>query len=326
MWCKVLEKETFTDAAVVALSKKFIWVEVNRDHTPDIPKKFNVSAYPSLITLGKNQEKVHRFSSFKKPPEFIAELTEALKRYDLYVSGKEWDTPNPRPETITGEGTLEVFPAPSKAVPAGIAMLGGDLWIGQVGTLFRLSTSTGEVLQSFPLNNSITDLCTDGRHLYGVESGWTAGKPIHQIDPATGETIRAIVTEANKQNKAYGAKGIACRDGKLYVLSGMEGVIHEVDPATGEVAAEIKSGEKWLAGLDFDGKHFVAGSRTDLFLIDPDGGGVVRRVPVNYPLRAVGAARGAYYLMEQPIFGFDTDNKQVQVWPKETVVYKLILP
>jgi hypothetical protein len=110
----------------VAESKKLVWVEINRDHTKGLVQKFNVSAYPSLIVLGKNQEKVYRFQSYKLPPDFLADLNQGLKRYDLYRSGAEWDTPDPRPVTICNTGTVETMKAPSDAVPAGMVFLGGD--------------------------------------------------------------------------------------------------------------------------------------------------------------------------------------------------------
>ena len=58
----------------MASSRQFVWVTVNRDRTPDIPKQYAVSAYPTLLTVGPNNEKIHRFQSFQKPPEFLASL------------------------------------------------------------------------------------------------------------------------------------------------------------------------------------------------------------------------------------------------------------
>jgi hypothetical protein len=254
----------------------------------------------------------------------MADLAQGLKRYDLYKSGQEWDTPDPRPDTISGAGTVETTRAPSSAVPAGMQFLNGDFWVAQVGTLFKLDPASGQVRQKYAVNPSVQDLCTDGKLLYAIDSGWTAGKPIYVIDPANGKTVREIVTEENRKNKAYGAKGIAWAGGKLYALSGMEGRIDEVNPSTGEITAKIQSPEKWITSLDFDGTNFITGSRTDLILLSRTGA-VVKKVPLHYPLRSVAYHDGAFYLMEQPIFGFDKENKSVQIWPKETLIYKLTL-
>ena len=89
----------------MALSRKFLWVKVDRDVTPDVPKRFGVHAYPTLLTLGAKEEKVHRTSGFKKPPEFRAQLDDALRRVALYKAGKEWDEPNPRPASVCDAGT-----------------------------------------------------------------------------------------------------------------------------------------------------------------------------------------------------------------------------
>lgn len=310
----------------MALSKNFVWVEINRDHTPGIPKKFYVSAYPSLIVLGAKREKVYRFQAYMKPKEFLGHLEEGLRRYALYKKGEEWDTPDPRPARIYNEGTLATFKAPSDKVPSGMAFLNGDLWVGQSGKLFKLDAGSGKIKKTFEMNNSIRGLCADGKFLYGAEYGWTAGKPIHVIDPATGKTIRTIVTAANAANKSYGTSGIACVKDRLYVLEGWSGKIHDVDPQTGEIHRSIQPTVKLIGSLGFDGEHFIAGTRTELLLLNPETGEVVRKTPLNYPVRAVGFSQGSYYLMEQPIFGFDKHNKPTQIWPRETLIYKLKLP
>ena len=320
-----MERETYPDATVVALSRKFHWVKVDRDAQPGLVKRFSVSAYPSLLTLGKKEEKVHRFQGFKKPELFEAELKEALRRYDLYESGKEWDVPLPRPATICEAATVQSFPAPSEGVPAGITMLGDRYWIAQEAKLYAVDPSTGETRATFDLPKAVRDLCSDGKLLYGMEYGWTAGKPIHVLDPGTGKALRTIVTQANLQKKAYGAAGIAWKDGKLYVLQGMRGIVNEVDPQTGAITRKLDTGVRWIAGLDFDGKHFVTGSREALFLLDPQTGKQVRKIALNYPVRAVAAHAGAYFLMEQPVFGHDRAHKRVRLWPKRTLVYSLQL-
>lgn len=101
-----MEKETFPDATVVAASKSYIWVEINKDRTPALAKQFNVVAFPSYIVVNKELEKIHRFQAFMKPDEFVAQLQEGLTRYDLYKSGKEWDTPNPRPDTLCADAII----------------------------------------------------------------------------------------------------------------------------------------------------------------------------------------------------------------------------
>ena len=80
----------------MASSRQFVWVTVNRDRTPDVPTQYAVSAYPTLLTVGPNNEKIHRFQSFQKPPEFLASLNASLRRWGLYKNGEPWAEPAPR--------------------------------------------------------------------------------------------------------------------------------------------------------------------------------------------------------------------------------------
>lgn len=328
VWCHKLEADTFTDASVIELSRKFIWVEINRDVTPDICKRLNVSAYPSLITFGDNQEKVQRFSGYMLPDEFKTRLNDALRRYALYQAGKEWDDPEPRPDRICDDAsiTITTLKAPSEEVPAGITFLGDSMWVAQLGSLYECDWQ-GHVRNTFPLDNSVLDICTDGANIYGLTSGWTAGHPIYVIDPATGKTLRSIITEANKANRSYGAKGIEFVDGNLYVLEGMNGIIHTVDPQTGIITHSLQTQDRWLTSLAYDGERFITGSRDALLFFDANGTRV-RSIAMNYPLRSVGwkpglDGAGDAYVMEQPIFDFDKHNQTIRLWPKEMAVYRL---
>ncbi len=320
VWCKRLEKACFFDKDVVRLSRKFHWVYVNRDETPEIPKRLNVSAYPSLLTLGKDEENIYRFKSFQEPPEFIGNLNQALARNELYRKNKEWMIPPERSDRIIDEGIITNSAAPSDSVPGGITTSKNITWVAQ-GKLFKIETKTGKVLAKYELPKSVGDLCTDGEHLFAMTYGWTAGKPIYLIDPETGKTIREIVTEANKKTKSHGAKGIAYRDGHLYVLSGMVGKVYKLDPANGEIVGEVQLNGKWLSGLDFQETNFVTGSRTHLSKFDAKTGKLVFQVPCNYPVRNVATNGDQILLMEQPLFGFGRHHERIQIWPQETKIY-----
>lgn len=309
----------------MALTESFHLVFVNRDVTPDVTRRFNVSAYPSLAVLGPQDENVHRFSGFKKPDAFRAELEEGLRRYGMFRRGEAWDTPAPRPARIADVESIEIIPAPSEEIPSGITWLDGEIQVFQGNTLFALRPEDGSarVRHEFPF--SVRDLCTDGTLLYGVEYGWTAGGPIHVIDPATGTVQRRIVTAANAKNRYSAGAGIAFAEGKLYVLE-VSGKIHELDPRTGVVRRTMQTSQRYVGGLAFDGQHLVTGSRDGLHLLDPDSGAVVRTLATAYPLRAVGVAAGRYLLMEQPVFGFGREHERIRVWPQQTKIYSLALP
>lgn len=291
---------------------------------PELPKRYSVSAYPTLLFLNPADEKIHRFSAYQEVPALLDQFDEAKRRFALWREGKVWDTPDPRPEKIADAGAVATIPAPSEEVPNGLVALGEDLLVAQGSKLHRIDAKTGEEKSSFDLPAGTLALATDGKVLYAMPGGWTAGQAISVLDPETGEVKRAIVTEANRENRSHGAKGIAWRDGKLWVLEGMRGVLREVDPATGEVTGSLETGRTWLSGLAYDGERFVSASRDHLFRIDAKTGKVVREVPVNYWIRSIAAADGALLLMEQPVFGFDRHHARIRVWPEKTVIWRFV--
>ena len=70
---------------------------------------------------------------------------------------------------------------------------------------------------------------------------------------------------------------------------------------------------------------FTSGSKDAIIYIDPETGEVIKRVATNYGLRSVATDGSSLYLMEQPVWDYDTNNKRVRVWPKQTMIYKLTL-
>lgn len=319
----MLEREAFGNATVVARLQGFHWVWVDRDHTPELPKRFHVSAYPSLLVLGPNDENVHRWAGFLKVEPFLAQVDEAHARWKSFTSGEPWDVPNPRKETICSSVQVTTHPAPSEAAPAGIAFCRGKLWVAQGNKLHRCVPGSAADLE-VELPESVRDLGSDGQRLFALTYGWTAGTPIHELDPETGKTIGSTVTEANKVNKAMGGSGVAFVAGDLWALESF-GKLSCIDPKSGEVKRVIDTGVRYVAGLDWDGKHFVFGSRDALHFLAPDLGKVVKALPVNYPIRALACREDRIWIQEQPIFGFSRQHETIRVWPKTTVLHELVL-
>ncbi|MFG0285978.1 MAG: thioredoxin family protein [Phycisphaerales bacterium JB039] len=338
VWCKKLEEDTFADEAVIGASRRLVWVELNRDYVPEQVEPFNVHAFPTMIVLGPDRQAIHRFQSYQKPEAFIANLEEGLRRYDLFQRGEQWDEPAARPESVAEVGgvvrAIETFPAPGEGVPAGLVFMGEDLWIaqddeamgGSVRRIHHIPAGSAEPDHSITVEHLITDIATDGQKLYAISYDWTAGGPILVIDPETGAIEREIRTEANKANRASGAKGLAWAEGKLYALDGGAGVIFEVDPATGGITRTIETGRRWITGLDCDAKatRFATVGRSEILLLDSEGQ-VAREIPSNYPLRSVAVRAGSVHVMEQPVFGNDANHQRVRVWPRQMLVHVLKL-
>lgn len=310
---------------MVERSRAFHWVTIDRDRTPEIPKRFNVAAYPSVLVLGREEENVHRFQGFAKKEVHLARLEEALRRHALYREGKPWDAPDPRPAAVAeGEG-VSSLPAPNDDVPGGIAALGEDLWVVQGETLFRLDPATGKVRGEIAAGGTVAGIAARGDDLWILPFDWTAGGAIRVVDPATGRTLREVVTEENRRNRHSGAKGIAWHGERLFVLEGMEGRIRELDPATGAVKATLETKRTWLGGLASDGTHLLTAGGGRLLRIDPATGAVARERPLNHGIRCIGFREGAVLLMEQPEVGFGRSHERIQVWPRigETRIWAL---
>ena len=50
-WCTKLDSDTYTDAKVNELSKKFICVKIDAEKNRGIASKYNVNGYPTIIFL-----------------------------------------------------------------------------------------------------------------------------------------------------------------------------------------------------------------------------------------------------------------------------------
>lgn len=307
----------------MARSEKFHWVTVNRDVTPEIPKRFSVSAYPSMLVLGRNEENIHRFSSFMEPPEFLRHLDEGLERYARYRDGAAWDRPTRRTKALTSAGTVRTLGAPSYAVPSGIVALGEDLFVAQGDELFRLDRY-GRPMRRQKIRTMTQDLATDGKLLYLVDSAWSKGSPIQVMEPESGRIVREIVTRSNEGGSKQNARGIAWHDGKLWV-SEIFGKLHAIDPASGDVVRSVDTGAKWIFGLTFDGEHLAAGGRDAIHRFDPKTGKMAEGLPTNHRLRALGWQNGEFLAMVQPEFGYDRRHKRVQTWPLpgQTMIYRV---
>jgi hypothetical protein len=219
---------------------------------------------------------------------------------------------------------LASFPAPSEGFPSGMAFVGNSLWVVQENKLWKLSAN-GVVQSEWGIQGIISDIASDGKFIYVLPHGWTVGEPIYVIDPAKPwEVNRTIVTGANRGKNTHSAGGIACRNGKLYILdnaaTGNQGTfmgIHIVNPTNGTIERTIDTGEKVIGGLGFDGKQFVTIGYTkpELVFLNADTLRAERRVPMGYQPQNVEPYDGRLYLMERPDFVSDPTKKPATLWP-----------
>jgi thiol:disulfide interchange protein DsbD len=76
--CKQMDKSTFTNDSVITLLKnEFIATRINVDEPlfgQPMMKKYNISAMPTALLLGSDQQEVRRYVGFMNAEEFIVWL------------------------------------------------------------------------------------------------------------------------------------------------------------------------------------------------------------------------------------------------------------
>lgn len=321
--CDKMLEETLVDPSVVESSSAFTWVLYEQNKHREELEPFNVFTFPSVLILGPKNENILRIEGFRPVRKFMADLADALGRYELFEKGEVWDTPRPRPSTLMPGLASDAMELPINEAGHGVTFVEGKLWVVQARNLFGFDADTLKWETSYPLpTNHIRDICTDGNLIYALPWGWTKGDPIFAIDPATGQTVTQVATERNKKQRHSSAQGIEWFMGELYVLAD-GGRIYAVDPVTGEIRISMKV-DMPCYGLAWNGEHFVTVSKKGVHFLTPSGK-LKRSVATNYPLGSVGYNDGTYYLFESEIRGFDREHRFVKIWPQETVLHKVKL-
>lgn len=85
-WCKKMDDSTFTDSAVIAMGKKFLFLRVNAEVDTSLANRFHVSGYPTVILLEKGGSEVDRVLGYKPPPEFAETMEGYLEGKGTYWS------------------------------------------------------------------------------------------------------------------------------------------------------------------------------------------------------------------------------------------------
>ena len=327
---------------------------VDRDVDPDLPKRFAVRAYPTLLILSPgDHKKLLRWSGFSGTPFLLEQFRESLARHRLKKDGELWDVRPLRPATVAPAGTCTTHAVPDDDPIGGIARVGDAVWVlhGRSRTLHELRLDDGKPGPATGRQVSLAhleivrDLTSDGEALYAASYGWTSGKPIYRIDPKTLAITQAVVTKENRQNRHSGTGGVARTRDAFFVLESFRRLA-EVDPSNGEIRRRWNvevPGHRLIrcASLAFDGTHLVTAAQVQekkdgdkvvsrdrtrpvdnvLLFIDPKSGEVTRRLPLHYSIAAVECVGDTFLLAEQPERGWDVDHKPIRVFPERIVLH-----
>ena len=78
MWCKRLEKKTFSGREVVDFSKKFIVTKVNADKDTTLSRGFKVAGFPTTVVLRPSGDEIDRVVGYAEPHEFVSKINDYL--------------------------------------------------------------------------------------------------------------------------------------------------------------------------------------------------------------------------------------------------------
>lgn len=76
VWCKRLDKDTYTNADVIKLSREFVNLKTDAEKEGlSLAKKYGVSGFPTILFLDKSGEVVGRIGGYMPPAPFAKEVT-----------------------------------------------------------------------------------------------------------------------------------------------------------------------------------------------------------------------------------------------------------
>jgi len=74
LWCKRLDRETFSDAAVIEfLRSKTVTVRIDADRQAEVARKYKVMGLPTMVFADAKGSEIGRIAGFRPPAEFLEE-------------------------------------------------------------------------------------------------------------------------------------------------------------------------------------------------------------------------------------------------------------
>lgn len=80
-WCKYchqMANETFTQQAVVQLSRRFVCVQVDADAQPQVCREFDVQGFPTVQFVSPSGVRLNRVTGKQSADRFLAQMNAAL--------------------------------------------------------------------------------------------------------------------------------------------------------------------------------------------------------------------------------------------------------
>ena len=88
--CKMLDKTTWTDAAVIQLlDQKTVALRIDAEKEVALSKRYKIEAYPSVLLIKPDGTEIDRLVGYKEPKAFIADFNAALGGKDSISRAKD---------------------------------------------------------------------------------------------------------------------------------------------------------------------------------------------------------------------------------------------
>jgi thiol-disulfide isomerase/thioredoxin len=108
--CKLLDKNTWTDAAVIKLlEQKTVALRIDAEKEADLSKRYKIEAYPSVLLIKPDGTEIDRLVGYRDPKAFVEDFNAALNGKDSISRAKD---------KLTDAGTND----PSARMQFGVAL------------------------------------------------------------------------------------------------------------------------------------------------------------------------------------------------------------
>jgi thioredoxin-related protein len=151
-WCKVLDKETYTDSDVIDAASKMVALKIDAEEKPELARKYNVTGYPRIVFLSSDGTVMHQIMGYKPADRFLPDMKAVLagKSPDALVQElMDKGTDDPKEQKWIGmqllgkDKTREALPYLEKSL-AGLTTPKDKLGVQEVLPLVYLSQGETE--------------------------------------------------------------------------------------------------------------------------------------------------------------------------------------
>ena len=109
-WCKVLDKETYTDPRIIETAAQMISLKIDAEAEPELAQQYKVTGYPRIVFVSADGTTIDQINGYRPPDQFLPYMKAALAGSSLpqYVRSLiEKGTDDPREQMWVGMQLLD---------------------------------------------------------------------------------------------------------------------------------------------------------------------------------------------------------------------------